>query len=426
MMKPMEGYAVVARDISKVYRLYGKPVNRIKEAFTGRRFHQEFHALSHVSFSLKKGSTMGILGVNGSGKSTLLKIVCGYLPPTKGVVETQGLIASILELGTGFNRDFTGRQNALLYGGLMGFSKEVLESWMLRVEEFAATGPFFERPLRLYSSGMYARLAFACAINTDPDILIIDEALAVGDMAFQHKCMNRLKEIQKNGVSILFVSHSMGAIKSLCREALLLDKGCVIKSGSAEDVANFYHALLSEKEAGETTARKTRPAGIKSAVRDSKSTSGASSRIGSEEVRIKEVFILDREGNRVEAVDFNQEVAVRVRLFARQACRPEVAGILIRDRYGIELLGTNTALEGMEMPTLEEGETCYVDFQMNMPLQKGSYSVTAAVGHDPDRPVFYDWWDNACVFEVMPPEDRKLAGCKLHLPIKVSIEKENR
>jgi len=425
MAKPMGGYAVVARDVSKVYRLYGRPVNRIKEAFTGRRFHREFHALSDVSFSLKKGSTMGILGVNGSGKSTLLKIICHYLPPTKGVVETQGLIASILELGTGFNRDFTGRQNALLYGGLMGFSKETLESWMPRVEEFADIGPFFERPLRLYSSGMYARLAFACAINTDPDILIIDEALAVGDMAFQHKCINRLKEIQKRGVSILFVSHSMGAIKSLCREALLLDKGCVIKSGSAEDVANYYHALLSEKEAGEI-GLKTRPAGNKGTVRDSKSASGGGSRIGSEEVRIEEVFILDREGNRVEAVDFNQEVAVRVRLLARQACRPAVAGILIRDSYGIELLGTNTALEGIDMPSLKEGETCSVNFRLNVPLQKGSYSVTAAVGHDPDRPVFYDWWDNACVFEMMPPADRKLAGCKLHLPIKVSIEKESR
>jgi lipopolysaccharide transport system ATP-binding protein len=425
MAKPMGGYAVVARDVSKVYRLYGRPVNRIKEAFTGRRFHREFHALSDVSFSLKKGSTMGILGVNGSGKSTLLKIVCGYLPPTKGVVETQGLIASILELGTGFNRDFTGRQNALLYGGLMGFSKETLESWMPKVEEFAEIGPFFERPLRLYSSGMYARLAFACAINTDPDILIIDEALAVGDMAFQHKCINRLKEIQKRGVSILFVSHSMGAIKSLCQEALLLDKGRVIKSGSAEDVANCYHALLSEKEAGEI-GLKTRPAGSKGTVRDSKSASGGGSRIGSEEVRIEEVFILDREGNRVEAVDFNQEVAVRVRLLARQACRPAVAGILIRDSYGIELLGTNTALEGIDMPSLKEGETCSVNFRLNVPLQKGSYSVTAAVGHDPERPVFYDWWDNACVFEMMPPADRKLAGCKLHLPIKVSIEKESR
>jgi lipopolysaccharide transport system ATP-binding protein len=425
MAKPMGGYAVVARDVSKVYRLYGRPVNRIKEAFTGRRFHREFHALSNVSFSLKKGSTMGILGVNGSGKSTLLKIICGYLPPTKGVVETQGLIASILELGTGFNRDFTGRQNALLYGGLMGFSKGAMESWMPKVEEFADIGAFFERPLRIYSSGMYARLAFACAINTDPDILIIDEALAVGDMAFQHKCINRLKEIRKRGVSTLFVSHSMGAIKSLCQEALLLDKGRVIKSGSAEDVANYYHALLSEQEAREIGI-KTRPAGNQGTARDSKRASGGSSRIGSEEVRIEEVFILDREGNRVEAVDFNQEVAVRVGLFARQTCRPAVVGILIRDSYGIELLGTNTSFEGIDMPALKEGENCSVNFRMNVPLQKGSYSVTAAVGHDPDRPVFYDWWDNACIFEVMPPADRKLAGCKLHLPIKVSIEKESR
>jgi len=415
-------YAVVARGVSKAYRLYGQPVNRLKEAFTGRIYHKEFWALKDVSFSVKKGSTVGILGVNGSGKSTLLKIICGYLPATKGEVETHGRIASILELGTGFNRDFTGRQNAMLYGGLMGFSKGELDSWLPRVQEFADIGPFFERPLRLYSSGMYARLAFACAINTNPDVLIIDEALSVGDIAFQHKCINRLKEIQQKGVSILFVSHSMGAIKSLCQEAVLLDGGRLIRSGSAEDVANYYHAMLAEREARQSGV-KTRLVNNKGESSNQNRTGSGSSRTGSGEVRIDEVFILDAEGNRLQAVEFSQEVVINVRLFAEQACQPQVAGVLIRDNFGIDLLGTNTAIEGKELPELEKGQGCEVKFRLKLPLQKGSYSVTAAVGYDPERPIFYDWWDNACVFEVLPPPDQRLAGCKFHVPFEIEVEK---
>ena len=430
----MKECAILVSNISKRFRIYKSPKDRLKEAisFTKRRYHKEFWALRGVSFSLEKGTTMGILGINGSGKSTLLKIICGYLLPTGGGVRAEGRISSILELGTGFNRDFTGRENVILYGGLMGLSKGLIAEKMLKVEEFADVEDFFDRPMRLYSSGMYARLAFACAINTDPDILVIDEALAVGDAAFQHKCMHKIKQIQEQGVTILFVSHSIGAIKSLCQEAILLDRGRVVKSGKAEDVANYYHGLLALKEQ-KKAASKTEQ---KKAVSSSAGAAGGTvvqdksaappcddARVGTGEIKIDEVVVLDDSGQILKSVNFNQAVRVSARMTARAACHPAVIGFIIRDYYGIDLLGTNTAVEGLKLPALEKGEQCVVDFYIRLPLLKGSYSITVAVAHEPDRPIFYEWRDNACVFEMVPPSDRKIVNCKLHLPIKIDIYK---
>ncbi len=416
------GYSITATSIAKKYKIFKTPKDRLKEALSISRhsYHKEFWALQDVSFSLKKGTTLGIMGVNGSGKSTLLKIVCGYLVPTRGAVKTNGRISSILELGTGFNRDFSGRENVILYGGLMGLPKKEVIDKLPLVEGFADIGDFFDRPMRLYSSGMYARLAFACTIHVEPDILIIDEALAVGDVAFQHKCMDRINKLQKQGVTVLLVSHSIGAIKSLCQEAILLDRGRVINEGSAEDVANYYHGLMAEREQG-----KARPVSLKqNPVKSVERSLGTdSSRVGTGEVRIDEVLLLDLDGNPLKAVEFDQDVCISVRLEARIKCRPAVVGCIIRDRFGIDLLGTNTAVEGVDLPELEEGERCSVDFLMRLPLLNGTYSISAAVGHDPCQPVFYDWWDIAYTFEMIPPSNRKIVNCKLHLPIKIDIGK---
>ena len=419
----MKERAILVNNISKRFRIYKSPKDRLKEAisFTKRQYHKEFWALRGVSFSLEKGATMGILGINGSGKSTLLKIICGYLLPTGGGVRAEGRISSILELGTGFNRDFTGRENVILYGSLMGLSKELIAEKMPKVEEFADVEVFFDRPMRLYSSGMYARLAFACAINTDPDILVIDEALAVGDAAFQHKCMHKIKQIQEQGVTVLFVSHSIGAVKSLCQEAILLDRGRVVKSGKAEDVANYYHGLLALKEQKKAASSSAGAAGGTAGQDKSAASPYDDAQVGTGKIKIDEVVILDGSKQILKSVDFDQTVCVSVRITAQSRCRPAVVGMTIRDYYGIDLLGTNTAVEGLEFPVLEKGESCAVDFSIRLPLLKGSYSITAAVGYDPDRPVFYDWKDNACVFEMLPPAGRKIVNCKLHLPIKVDI-----
>ncbi|MDD5723236.1 MAG: ABC transporter ATP-binding protein [Syntrophales bacterium] len=429
----MEESAIRVNNISKKFRIYTSPKDRLKEAlsFTKRRYHKEFWALRGVSFSLKKGTTMGILGINGSGKSTLLKIICGYLLPTGGGVRAEGRISSILELGTGFNRDFTGRENVILYGGLMGLSKRLVTEKMPKVEEFADIGDFFDRPMRIYSSGMYARLAFACAINTNPDILVIDEALAVGDVVFQHKCMHKIKQIQERGVTILFVSHSIGAIKSLCQEAVLLDRGRVVKSGKAEDVANYYHGLIALKEQKKAVSKTEQKEAVSSSAgavggtagQDKAAVSCDDTQVGTGKIKIDEVVVLDESRHILKSVDFDQAVCVSVRMTAQSSCRPAVVGMIIRDYYGIDLLGTNTAVEGLKLPVLEKGESCAVDFYLRLPLLKGSYSITAAVGYDPDSPVFYDWKDNACIFEMLPPAGRKIVNCKLHLPIEVDIHK---
>ena len=223
----MSQKVVEGNNISKVYKIYSSPRKRLKEAFSlkGRSFHTDFWALRDVSFSVGKGETLGILGVNGSGKSTLLKIICGFLEPTSGNIQTKGVVSAILELGTGFNPEFTGRNNAFLYCSLMGLSQEIIKEKIPKIMEFAEIGDFFDRPIRLYSSGMVMRLAFACIIYVDPQILIIDEALAVGDMAFQHKCMHRIRQLQEKGVTLLFVSHSIATIKSLCDMAIMLERG---------------------------------------------------------------------------------------------------------------------------------------------------------------------------------------------------------
>ncbi|MFZ5765118.1 MAG: ABC transporter ATP-binding protein [Thermodesulfobacteriota bacterium] len=415
---------VEVADVSKLYRIYASPRDRLKEAFApaNRSFHTDFWALRNVSFSVRQGETMGILGVNGSGKSTLLKIICGYLQPTTGSVTTRGVISAILELGTGFNRDFTGRNNVQLYCSLMGLSGEAIRDKMPLIEEFAELGDFFDRPLRLYSSGMVMRLAFACTIYVDPQILIIDEALAVGDMAFQHKCMHRIKQLQEKGVTLLFVSHSMATIKSLCDKAIMLERGEKIYAGDAAEVANFYHDYLArreEKNAGEERAVTTH---AKPATENNGEENGEGrDRPGTGEIRIQSVTVVDEAGRELTEVEFDQPVRIRIQMQAFAEAIPRVVGFQIRDKWGIELLGSNTAVENVELPPLAAGGQCMVDFCLRLPLVKGTYSITAAVGHDPDRPLYHDWWNLAAHFEMAPPAHRKIVSSKVFLPVQIVV-----
>lgn len=420
--------AITVSNISKLYKIYNSPRDRLKEALSigNHIYHNEFWALRNVSFNVKLGSTIGILGVNGSGKSTLLKIISGFLAPTAGNVKTKGTLSAILELGTGFNKDFSGRNNVKLYCSLMGMSKEQIQAKMPFIEEFAELGDFFDRPARLYSSGMFMRLAFACTIHVDPKILIIDEALAVGDAAFQHKCVHRLKQIQEQGVTILFVSHSIGAVKSLCQEAILLERGRIIHSGNAEDVANFYHDHLSLREQKKrvrqkkNTRKKTDQSNL---VQIAKAQPVKKhNRVGTGEIRIESVCLYDMDDRVLENVPFNEKVRLAIKLITYKKCRPAVVGYQIRDRHGIELLGTNTAVEQTPLPKLEAGEECVVNFLMHLPLLQGTYSITAAVGHGADDAVYYDWWDVAATFEILPPTNRKLTNNKVHLPVSIDID----
>src|SRR4029450_13661999 len=243
--------ALRVEGVSKRYRIYERPNDRLKEMLTRGRWkrHQEFWALKDVSFEVEAGTTTGIVGPNGSGKSTLLQIITGTLEPTHGSVSLEGRVAALLELGAGFNPEFTGIENVFMNAALMGLSRAETEQLLPEIASFAEIGDFLYQPLKTYSSGMYIRLAFAAAIAVSPQILIIDEALAVGDAVFQHRCTRRIKEMQENGTTILFVSHDPGAIRALCTRAILLNEGRIEADGSPLSVLNRYQKIIMSREA---------------------------------------------------------------------------------------------------------------------------------------------------------------------------------
>src|ERR1700730_7473341 len=258
--------ALRVEEVSKCYRMYDHPGDRLKEMLTRGLWkrHREFWALQDISFEIEAGATTGIIGPNGSGKSTLLQIITGTLEPTHGNVWYEGRIAALLELGAGFNLEFTGIENVFMNAALMGFSRKDTERLLPEIERFAEIGDFIHQPVKTYSSGMYVRLAFATAVSTEPQILIIDEALSVGDAVFQHRCLRRIKQMQENGTTILFVSHDPSAVKALCSRAILLNNGQVEADGKPADVLNRYLGLIMERE--DAYDEETAPAGDQGSV----------------------------------------------------------------------------------------------------------------------------------------------------------------
>ena len=240
-------YAIDVRDVTKIYKLYDKPIDRLKESLNPfhKNYHRDFYALSHISFQVKKGETVGIIGTNGSGKSTILKIITGVLTPTTGTAKVDGVISALLELGAGFNMDYTGIENIYMNGTMMGFSRKEMDGKLQDILDFADIGDFVYQPVKTYSSGMFVRLAFALAINVDPEILIVDEALSVGDVFFQAKCYRRMEEIRKNGTTILMVTHDMGSIIKYCDRVVLLNKGEFVAEGAPGRMVDMYKKILA-------------------------------------------------------------------------------------------------------------------------------------------------------------------------------------
>ena len=241
--------AISVQGVSKIYKLYDKPIDRLKEAvsLTHKSYHRDFFALSDISFDVNKGETVGIIGTNGSGKSTILKIITGVLSPTTGTAEVSGNISALLELGAGFNSEYTGLENIYMNGTMMGFSRQEMERRMDDILRFADIGDFVNQPVKTYSSGMFVRLAFALAINVDPEILIVDEALSVGDVFFQAKCYRRMEEMMKNGTTILMVSHDMGSIIKYCDKVVLLNRGHFVAQGEAGKMVDLYKKILANQ-----------------------------------------------------------------------------------------------------------------------------------------------------------------------------------
>jgi lipopolysaccharide transport system ATP-binding protein len=394
--------ALRVEGVSKQYRIYDRPGDRLKESLTrGRwKYHREFWALSDISFEIEAGTTTGIIGPNGSGKSTLLQIITGTLEPTHGSVFADGRIAALLELGAGFNPEFTGIENIYMNASLMGFSRRETERLLPEIERFAEIGPFIHQPVKTYSSGMYVRLAFSVAISAAPQILIIDEALAVGDAVFQHRCTRRIKEMQASGVTIFFVSHDPGAIRALCSRAILLNSGRIEADGKPSDVLNRYQKLIMAREEAydaslpaETEDKRAEPPDENAAPLSYLYRHGDGS------AEFLSVELLDGARRPVEMVESGEPLLIRQRLIFHRDVDDPVCGFLIRNRHGIHLYGSNTELLEIKLGSVRRGEVVEVVFAMNCWLASDLYSLSSAV-HSREG-ISFDWLDGVLYFRVM-------------------------
>ncbi|HEU4886874.1 MAG TPA: polysaccharide ABC transporter ATP-binding protein [Thermoanaerobaculia bacterium] len=361
--------AVQAVDLSKRYDVYRRPVDRLIELFTRRRRHDVFPALESVSFDVKKGETIGIIGQNGAGKSTLLKLLCGVTRPSSGTLQTHGTIASILELGTGFHPEFTGRDNAALNAAILGLSASEIRERLPAILEFSELGSFLDRPVKTYSSGMYMRLAFSVAVNVNPDILVIDEALAVGDGHFQKKCIEKIREFQQEGKTILFCSHALYYISSICSRALWLDQGRVMHYGPSLDVVHDYETFLRERD-------RERPA-----------TSPHAAETGTP-VRLREIVVCDSAGLPRDRFARGEDVHLRLRIESDQPQQPvHVLVGIHREADDLQCFAVGTHADGLP-PLAGRSEYDVTVRLLGLPLLRGEYSIIAYVGDEHAMTVF--------------------------------------
>jgi len=393
--------ALRVEAVSKQYRIYDRPVDRLKESLTrGRwRTHREFWALSNITFEVEAGTTAGIIGPNGSGKSALLQIVTGTLQPTHGTVWHEGRIAALLELGAGFNAEFTGIENVFMNSSLMGLSRTDTERLLPEIASFAEIGDFIYQPVKTYSSGMYVRLAFATAIASSPEILIIDEALAVGDAVFQHRCMRRIKEMQESGTTILFVSHDPGAVRALCNRAFLLNHGQMVAEGKPADVLNRYQKIImARQQAYEANLKPVDPESTSNEFVERKPLSYVY-RHGDRSAEVLQVELLDSALRPTEIVETAQPLLVRVVYVAHADLDDVVCGFLLRNRHGIHLYGTNTELQEVPFERVQRGELTEVTFEFNCWIAPDMVSLSVAV-HSGEG-VSFDWLDGCLFFRVI-------------------------
>ena len=424
----MGSFAIEVDRVSKAYRLYPTPRHRALELLTfgAKTYHTNFWALTDVSLQVPRGATLGLVGNNGSGKSTLLQLIAGIMSPTSGQIRVTGRISSLLELGAGFNPEFTGRENVELYGVVMGMSREETLARMPDIEAFAGIGEFVDRPVKSYSSGMFVRLAFSAAIHVKPDVLLVDEALAVGDVVFQHQCIRRIREMQAAGTTIVFVSHDMGMVRSICTEAILLDGGRIVAHDDPATIANIYHARTATMEAATIAPRVVRANGNGPASVAFHAEPGFDERVrlfrhGTGAAQIRSVELIDAQGRAVNAVEFGEEVILRVHVQYNEDAPFSILGFSIRDKTGTDIVGTNTHEENVPLPPRRKGDTVVVDFRQRLPLAKGTYSVTTALAYDRSQPTYFDWVDNALVLTILPPESGKIVHGKVGLPVDIAV-----
>lgn len=387
-------------NVAKQYRTYTRPGDRLKESLTrGRlRRHKEFWALQEVSFEIEQGVTVGIVGPNGCGKSTLLQIISGTLEPTMGAVWHHGRIAALLELGAGFDPEFTGVENIYMNATLLGLSRRATDALFPQIERFAEIGQFIYQPVKTYSSGMYVRLAFAIASSVEPDILVIDEALAVGDAVFQHRCLRRIKDLQEAGTTVLFVSHDLGAVRALCSRTLLLNEGRIVADGSPVDVLNHYQKIIMARERAflADSAAATGDASIADDV--GSEPLSYTYRHGDGSAEILAADLTDDMQRRVEAVETGEPLTMRILARINHDLDDPIIGFLIRNRHGISAYGTNTKEQQVEFGEVRRGDLLEVIFSFNCWLGVDDYSITCAI-HNRNGEAF-DWIDGSRFFRV--------------------------
>ncbi len=406
-------HSISIEKLHKVYKIYPSSVDRVKEIFHPfrKKYFKPFHVLSDISMTVNKGDTVGIIGRNGSGKSTLLQIICGILTPTSGKVEVVGRIAALLELGAGFNPEFTGRENVFLNGSILGISRKEMEQCFDDILAFADIGEFIDQPVKTYSSGMYVRLAFAVAINVQPDILIVDEALSVGDTLFQAKCFAKFKEFQRKGITILFVTHSVDLITRYCNVACLLEQGKVQVFDEPQVVIDQYNKLMLNRscavyrhlqdesgERGTVLARREIKEGF---LGEQFCLNPDENRYGNHKAVIEQVGIYTIDGQPAQALLQMEEYEIRCRIRFNEAIVEPIVAYSIKDVHGLDISGTNTLYHQIETGPMKAGDVIIVSFVQPIPFAGGGYLLSCGcAGYEGGEYVVYERRYEVLAFEV--------------------------
>lgn len=386
---------LLVQNVSKLYKLYRTPFDRLRELNPLRKsaLHSDFWALRDISFSVERGEVVSLVGPNGCGKSTLLQVISGILQPTTGRVVTCGRVAALLELGAGFNPEFTGRENVFINGEIMGIGRAEMSRNLPLIEAFAEIGEFMNRPVKEYSSGMYVRLAFSTAIHVNPDILIVDEALAVGDAVFANRCIRKFEELREKKTTVLFVSHDLGLVKQLSHRAIFLLNGRIEAEGEPKHVIDKYIGLVLERQKAFESG-------------DKRSNLLASNRHGDGASVVHDVTLLDAAGRPCGVVEGGEQVTIRIRVAFNQPRAQPMVGILIRNRIGMDVYGTNTRIEQIDLGRFDPGEELEIDFSFECWLTPHQYTVTVATQHLDGSS--HDWLDDVLTFDVV--SKRQAAG----------------
>lgn len=402
-----QNIAIQVRDLNKLYKLYDKPMDRLKESLglSRKKRYKEHYALRGVSMDIRQGETVGIIGTNGSGKSTILKIITGVLNPTSGSVEVNGRISALLELGAGFNMEYNGIENIYLNGTMIGFSKEEIDAKMEGILEFADIGDYVYQPVKTYSSGMFVRLAFAVAINIDPEILIVDEALSVGDVFFQAKCYHKFEEFKKMGKTILFVSHDLSSVSKYCDRVILLNKGEKLAEGAPKEMIDIYKQVL----VGQYTVAEEEHGTNLLDDEELKAKAAETLEYGTRQAMITEYYITDDKGVRTNAILKGSRFSVHMKVKFYEGLPAPIFACSIKNALGVEITGTNSMVEKSFLEPASAGAVMEAVFTQEMNLQGGEYLISLGLtGYEGDRfTVYHRLYD---VMDITVISDKNTVG----------------